>query len=128
MIRTKRLWTTTFLSLIFFAFVAGRLGYLQLYCHAALQERVDRERSRVQRMVDVEPRGAILDRTGAVLAMSIQGGACFADPHHAVNAEESAKLLAPLLHEPESTLRHKLTSHKRFVWLARRLDPETAEA
>ncbi len=142
MIRTKRLWTTTFFSLIFFAFVAGRLGYLQLYCHAALQERVDRERSRAQRMVEVEPRGAILDRTGAVLAMSIQGGACFADPHRVVSVEESARLLSPLLHQSEAVLKGKLTSRKHppdgpaggrrtrgdhFVWLARRLDPETAE-
>lgn len=127
MIHTKRLWMTTFLSLFFFAFVAGRLGYLQLYCHAALQERVDRESSRSRHAMDIEPRGAILDRTGATLAMSIQGGACFADPHHVVNAEESARLLSPLLHESAVVLKTKLTQHKRFVWLARRLDPETAE-
>ena len=97
MIRTHRLWMTTFVSLIFFGFVTGRLGYLQLYCHAALQERVDREQMRAQRnAADGEPRGAILDRTGEVLAMSIQGGACFADPHHVVNAEETARLLVSL--------------------------------
>jgi cell division protein FtsI (penicillin-binding protein 3) len=62
-----------------------------------------------------------------VLAMSIQGGACFADPKHVTNAEESARLLAPILHESAAVLKGKLTQHRRFVWLARRLDPEAAE-
>jgi cell division protein FtsI (penicillin-binding protein 3) len=127
MIKTKRLWMTTFLSLVFFAFVAARLSYLQIYCHAALQERVDREKSRAYHSTDATPRGAILDRTGAVLAMSIQGGACFADPHRVTNADESARLLAPILHEPVAALKGKLTQRRRFVWLARRLDPEAAE-
>src|SRR6266478_3526547 len=105
MIRTKRLWTTRFLSLFFFTLVAGRLGYLQLYCHADLQERVERERSRSRRTLEAQPRGAILDRTGTVLAMSIQGGACFADPHHVLNAEGAARLLSPLLHEPVTFLK-----------------------
>jgi cell division protein FtsI (penicillin-binding protein 3) len=141
-IRAHRIWTTTFLSLIFFALVAGRLGYLQIYCHAALQERVNREQSRARGDSEVPPRGAILDRTGAVLAMSIQGGACFADPHRVLSADETAHLLAPLLHQPANIILDKLTRHKRppndpaggrrvrgdrFVWLARRLDPETAE-
>ena len=89
----------------FFALVAGRLGYLQLYCHAALQERVNREQSRTQGSANVPSRGAILDRTGAVLAMSIQGGACFADPHRVQNADETARLLAPLLHESPAASR-----------------------
>jgi cell division protein FtsI (penicillin-binding protein 3) len=118
---------TSFLTLVFFAFVAARLGYLQLYCHAALQERVDREKSRSTRFLNDQPRGAILDRTGAVLAMSIQGGACFADPHHVTNPEETARQLAPILHEQTAVLKNRLLEHKRFVWLARRLDPETAD-
>src|SRR5258706_12627812 len=106
MIRTKRLWFTTLLSLVFFGFVMGRLGYLQIYCHAAMQERVDREQSRAHRTSsDAEPRGAILDRTGAVLAMSIQGGALFADPHRVINADETARLLSPRLHQPASAIK-----------------------
>jgi len=126
-IRTRRLWTTTFLSLVFFCFVAGRLSYLQLYCHAALQERVNKEQSRVHDSSDVPPRGAILDRTGAVLALSIHGGGCFADPHRVQQVDETVRLLAPLLQQTPSVLKAKLIQHKRFVWLARRLDPETAE-
>jgi len=128
MIRNYRLWTTTFLSLVFFSVVAGRLGYLQLYCHASLQERVNREQLRFRGAPDIQPRGTILDRTGAMLALSIQGGACFADPRHALQADETARELAPLLHQSVASIKGKLTQPKRFVWLARRLDPETAEA
>lgn len=126
MIRHARLWVTRFASLIFFFAVAGRLGYLQIYCHASLQQQVDRERSRKSRLVPVDPRGAILDRKGAFLAMSIQGGACFADPKRVLRPVETAKQLAPILQEPASMVLQKLTLKKRFVWLARRLDPETA--
>ncbi len=126
MIKSTRLWTTTFLSVVFFAFVAARLSYLQLYCHDAFQERVDREKSRANRFPETAPRGAIVDRSGALLALSIQGGACFADPLHVTNVEESARLLSPILHEPVSVLKSKLRQNKRFVWLARRLDPETS--
>src|SRR4051812_8344297 len=127
MIRAHRLWATTFLSLLFFSFVAARLSYLQIYCHAALQERVNREQSRMQNAGDLPPRGAILDRAGSVLALSIQGGACFADPRHVQGADETARLLAPLLHQAPAAIRAKLSQRKRFVWLARRLDPETAD-
>ena len=126
MIHAKRLWFTSFLSLICFAFVAARLSYLQLYCHAALQERVDREKGHGRSLVSLDPRGAILDRSGAVLVMSIQGGACFADPARIKNPQETAHLLSPVLHEPVSGLITKLSQNKRFVWLARRLDPEMA--
>src|SRR5262249_46170801 len=121
-IKRHRLWTTSFFSLIFLAVVGGRLGYLQIYCHAALQERVEREKSRAFHAEDLDPRGAILDRNGAVLAMSIQGGACFADPHHAASPTETARLLSPLLHLPASAIAAKLAQRRRFVWLARRLD------
>ncbi len=126
MIRTRRMWLTRVLSLAFFVFIAARLGYLQIYCHAMLQEKVDREKTRTNRMSELSPRGAILDRGGYTLAMSIHGGACFADPKMIKNAAETAKLLSPLIQESSDVIFKKITQKKRFVWLARRLDPETA--
>jgi cell division protein FtsI (penicillin-binding protein 3) len=127
MIRTQRLWLARAISLVFFLGVVLRLGYVQLLCHAALEERADRERHHTQTSVDLDGRGAILDRTGAVLAMNIRGGACFADPRKIGPVEESARLLSEVLHEPIAAIKAKLTQPKRFVWLARRLDPETVE-
>jgi cell division protein FtsI (penicillin-binding protein 3) len=124
-ITSRRLWLMSVSSLGAFALVVTRLGYLQLYCHAALTERAQREHSR--QVVEQIPRGAILDRAGGVLAMSIQGGACFADPAIVGKADETARLLSPLLHMPPPTIKARLAQKRRFVWLAHRLDPETAQ-
>lgn len=121
----RRFWMARVASLAAFALIVTRLGYLQIYCHAALREKADRERSR--RTFDSPARGAILDRNGAVLATSIQGGACFADPARVTQADETARLLSPILRIPADTLRVKLTRRRRFVWLARRLDPQTVQ-
>lgn len=126
MIKARRLWITRVMSMAAFVLLVTRLGYLQLYCHAALTERALREHSR--QGTEEQTRGAILDRSGEVLAMSIQGGACFADPALISNAEETARALAPVLQLSPSVLKAKLMERRRFVWLARRLDPETAQA
>ncbi|MFA5975574.1 MAG: penicillin-binding protein 2 [Elusimicrobiota bacterium] len=124
--RIRRLWVASVLSLAAFVLIVTRLGYLQLYCHAALLQRANREHAR-QHVDDRLPRGAILDRSGVVLAMSIQGGACYADPRRVMRADETARLLSPILHIPSNVLLGKLTQKRRFVWLARRLDPETVQ-
>jgi cell division protein FtsI (penicillin-binding protein 3) len=123
---TRRLRITCIVSLAGFILIVSRLGYLQIYCHASLTSRAEREHAR--KLVDQWPRGAILDRQGSVLAMSIQGGACFADPANAKSADETARLLSPLIHLPSAAIKAKLSQRKRFVWLARRLDPATVQA
>jgi cell division protein FtsI (penicillin-binding protein 3) len=125
MIKTRRLWMTSFCSLSAFVLIVMRLGYLQLYCHASLSERADREHSR--HIIQQASRGAILDRNGGMLAESIQGGACYADPATVEKADETAQLLAPLVNLSAAAIRAKLAEHRRFVWIARRLDPETAQ-
>ncbi len=126
MIKARRLWMMCSLSLVLFGFLVTRLGYLQLYCHAALSQRAEREH--MHHRVTQAQRGAILDRSGEILAMSIQGGACFADPLMVRNADATAHSLSSILHIPVPALKARLTERRRFVWLARRLDPETADA
>lgn len=125
MITKHRFWLMRALSLVFFALLLTRLGYLQICCHASLAQRAEREHA--LRLVEPSPRGAILDRAGRVLAMSLEGGSCFADPHEVKNAKETARILSPLLQVPASELQSKFSQHKRFVWLARRLDPATTQ-
>ena len=97
-------------SLAAFLLVVGRLGYLQIYCHAELMQRAERERAHPQ--MDA-PRGTIFDRSGHVLALSIGGGSCFADPKHIKNAGSVARALSPLLNIPAHTLEAKLTQENR---------------
>ncbi len=124
MIPLHRLWSVCMGSLLVFTLVVGRLGYLQIYRHASLLQRAEKEHT--LHYVEI-PRGAIFDRAGHVLAMSIGGGSCFADPKRIKNPAATARALAPILAMPPATLEAKLRQHRRFVWLARRLDPERTQ-
>jgi cell division protein FtsI (penicillin-binding protein 3) len=121
MIPLYRLWAICMASLIGFTLVVGRLAYLQIFRHSVLSERATREQSRHYQET---PRGAIFDRSGHVLAMTIGGGSCFADPKRIANPAATAKQLAPILEMPVHAVEAKLRQRRRFVWLARRLDPE----
>lgn len=113
-------------TLFLFSAILFRLGYLQLYIGTELSAKADRNRSR--HMIDQVSRGAILDRHGSVLAISIEGGACFVDPKLVKRPVETAQALAPVINLPVHELKAKLMQKRRFVWLARRLDPATAES
>lgn len=125
MIRRHRFWLICLLSLAPFAAISARLAYLQVYQHEELKARADRQRSR--RVATITPRGGIYDRRGAALAISIRGGNCSADPKRIENPAKTAALLSEWLHIPTPELRARLEQKKRFVWVARRLDPETAQ-
>lgn len=127
MIRPFRFWMMSVFTLATFLLLVTRLGYVQIYCHAALYERAEREHAKNRGPLD-PPRGQILDRDGRVLAMSIGGGSCFADPACVENRDEAARQLAPLLNLPLPLLKEKLSEHRRFVWLGRRLDPEAVQS
>lgn len=123
MIPLHRIWIACMGTLMAFLFVTARLGYLQIYQHAALSKRANREHAA---RYGETPRGAILDRFGNVMAMTLGGGSCFADPKRVKNPAATARTLAPLLDMSVAEVEAKLTQKKRFVWLARRLDPERA--
>ena len=73
-------------------------------------------------------RGAIFDRNMNKLALSIPVLSLYADPHRVNNAEAVADALAGFGLGKREKLLHKLHEQKHFVWLARKLDRETAEA
>ena len=82
------------------------------------------------------PRGSILDRTGAVLAHSVEARYVAADPELVTDPAAVAAQLSPLLGIAASELfaamqkkKHELTGKAvRFVWLARGVDVEQATA
>lgn len=123
MIRIRRLWTVCFFSFAPFSPIVVRLAYLQVVKHGDLEARAERQVTRHQG--DMTSRGAILDRTGATLSVSIQGGSCFADPKLVENPTQTAATLAQWLHVSATPIKARLVEKKRFVWLARRLDPQT---
>ncbi|MDE3203838.1 MAG: penicillin-binding protein 2 [Acidobacteriota bacterium] len=64
-------------------------------------------------------RGAILDRNGYELAMSIPQTTIYADPRQVADPAGEAAKLAPVLSLPAATLQQEMTGRTTFVYLAR---------
>jgi len=73
-------------------------------------------------------RGAILDRNGNELAMSVPQTTIYADPHQVNDPRAEATALAPILGISESTLDDDLTRDSSFVYLAHTVPDATAAA
>ena len=77
---------------------------------------------------DFEPRrGFIKDRNGFILAMSIEVNSVFANPEEISNIEDTANILSALLKTDEGMILSRLKKKKRFVWLKRKVDDDTAK-
>ena len=120
----RRLRFGTVVVLVLFMVLAGRLVVLQLtdasaYAALGLQQRL-------REIPLPAPRGAILDRSGAVLAHSVDARYVYADPEMVEDPKATAAKLAPVLGIAASRLAPKLErsvrsdgTPVRFVYLAR---------
>ena len=73
-------------------------------------------------------RGAILDRNGSELAMSVPQTTIYADPHQVTDPRSEAESLAPVLGVTADTLQTDLSASGSFVYLARTVPDSTAAA
>ncbi len=106
--------------------VFGRLTYLQLFRHGEYLARAQRQQ---QRTIEITPkRGAIYDRNMRPLAMSIPVDSAFAVPAEMADETLAAQLISGVLNIPRDVLETRLESSRSFVWIARKLPPEKAEA
>lgn len=116
-----------FLGMTFLAVLAWlRLGWLQLVEGSHYRTLALEQRYRAENLV--AERGAIYDRNGVPLAVTVQGNAVYGVPAAVENPARAAALLSPLLREPAAELERRLSQDSPTVWLAVRLDPETAAA
>lgn len=108
-----------------FAGVAYRLVDLQLVKADRLRVLAEDQRSR---LADLDPtRGCILDRDGEVLAISKEAYSIYATPYLVEDPEMTAAELSVALQKPRQELEEKLRSGGGFVYLERKVSPETAE-
>ncbi|HEY4378122.1 MAG TPA: penicillin-binding protein 2, partial [Acidimicrobiales bacterium] len=63
-------------------------------------------------------RGAIYDRDGRAMALSVPLSTIYADPHLIARPDKVAAKLAPVLGLPAYSLQKKLSAHNRFQFLA----------
>lgn len=111
-------------GLLWMAAVLVRLGYLQLVCYSDYLARAHHQQERI---IEVSPkRGALYDRNGRELAMSVPVDSCFAVPAEISDPELVARLLSRLLGVSQEELAARLASSRSFVWVARKLPPEKA--
>ena len=109
---------------ILFLCVIGQAFRLQILKHEDMLKKADRQH---QRIVPLTPaRGAILDRNGSNLAVSIEMDSFYAEPRNIEDKDGTAAVLASFMEMTKQELLEKLNSGKGFVWLERRIPPERA--
>lgn len=99
-----------------------RLAYLQIWRGSALTAKAMGQRLRP--LPVVPDRGAIRDRRGEPLAMSISVAALYACPAEIDDPNATAEKLSGILRIEATSLTEKLTGNHQFVWLSRRLSAQ----
>lgn len=107
--------------------MAGRLVVLQVVEGPAYARLAADQRERVIEFA--ARRGAILDRDGQALAVSVDMKTIYADPYFVESPRRTAAELAPVLgdHADAGELAAKLTEKARYVYLARQVSAEVAD-
>ncbi|MDQ3767458.1 MAG: penicillin-binding protein 2 [Actinomycetota bacterium] len=112
------------LSLTYVA-MAGRLVVLQVVEGPAYARLAADQRERVIEFA--ARRGAILDRDGQALAVSVDMKTIYADPYFVENPRRTAAKLAPALGDHAGELAARLSEKARYVYLARQIPAEAAD-
>ncbi len=105
--------------------VVGRLAELQLAHGAKYRARAQRQQ---EKQIEISPRrGAILDREGRELAVSVEMSSIYGVPDEVVRRTATARSLAAALGVPAGPILARLGSDKGFVWVARKIDSTAAD-
>jgi len=103
-----------------------RLGYLQIVRHSFFEAEAMKQRYRSHQLVP--DRGAILDRHGTPLAVTVYGYGVYAVPAAVEDPQHAARLLSELLGRPADVLAGQLARDAQSVWLSHRVEPDAAAA
>ncbi len=122
-----RLWFVVLGVLVAATYVGYTLYDLQYVRAAELKQRAERQQ---QDQVEIAGgRGAILDRNGHELAVSVETESLYVHPYRLTDDDlrrRAARQIAEVLDVPTHKVASKLKSDKPFVWIQRRLDPKVA--
>jgi cell division protein FtsI (penicillin-binding protein 3) len=127
----SRLNLLLWIALVWAVLILGRLLQLQIVSHDELRRRAD-----AQQLRDLEvraPRGAISDRNGRPLAMSLPVDSVAVDPRQIKDPAVAAGILSGVLDLDESALLERLRSaaagptRRGFLWIKRKISREESE-
>lgn len=108
-----------------FLLAAARFIRIQLVEHPRWAEAAERIQTR--ELVQAYPRGRIYDRNGLLLAFDVQAVSIALDNWNMTKPELLEGLLMEHLGLAREEVRRRVYRPKYFTWLARKVDPETAE-
>ncbi len=116
------------LGVLMFCMLAliGRLYWLQCHQHDYYQKKAFGQQWK--KKILPNHRGTIKDRQGNILAISVPGYSCYANPQAVENPEEVAEQLSLLLDKKSAFLSSRLKrKNRKFIWLKRQLAEEQYE-
>ena len=111
--------------LLFFVVVGGRAFQLQVVRGQELRRLG--EAQQLKMMTSLPKRGAVLDRSGDSLAVSLVAQSVGAHPRRVEDKTSVANELAKILRLKPNDVRKSLDSDKSFVWIKRQITPQEAE-
>ena len=124
----SRLLVCTVLFACWTVSIEARLVYLQVIQHADMMLRANRQQLRTLKLP--AKRGEIVDRSGRVLAYSVDADTIAAEPTAIDNPDDVAARVCAALDRCGTALRQqmaeKLASKQQFAYLARQVSPEEA--
>lgn len=105
-------------------FVCYLIILIRLVSVALVHHEVEQGNQAISDEVHLYKRASIIDRNGILLAVNLTTASLYADPKVIIDVEEAIEKLHQLLPSiSKQSLRQKLTSTARFVWIKRNLTP-----
>jgi cell division protein FtsI (penicillin-binding protein 3) len=124
----RALWIGAALCVWMFV-IMGRLAWLQVARYNHYSERAALNQRKEVKVIAA--RGPIVDRDGRELAVSAIADSVYVDLKQLKedpDRERAARALSPLLGYDQSELLKRLAGDSSFLWLKRKLDPQTSQA
>jgi len=121
----RRIAAAKILFAVLFLAIGGRAIQLQLWEGDKLMRLGQRQH--LKEWIVLPKRGAVFDRTGEPLALSMESQSVYARPHRIQDPTRLARSLAPILNLPLAETKQKITSEKPFVWMKRQVSSAEAE-
>lgn len=121
----RRVTVAKLLFLALFLVVGGRAAQLQLLQGDKLMRLGQRQH--LKEWIVLPKRGALFDRTGEPLALSMESQSVYARPHRVQDAEGLSRSLAQILKLKLADIKEKITADKPFVWIKRQISSAEAE-
>ena len=120
----RRILFLLLLMLVAAGFLGFRLGFLQLWNNDFYQTKALEQR--IQKIPVEGLRGAIYDRNGLPLALSVSAHTVYAIPAEIKDAQSSAKVLAAILDLEEEFILGRLTKRSATEWLKKQIGDDEA--